>query len=254
MILEFLPKALETYRTLKSVSPERAEQVKVLLKDIVSHPESGEGSPLELQGKYAGVWSRHLSFDEVIYYAFNREKILVLSLSIPSISVSSELFESQTPEGIAIESFSDDEYASVMALMASNRGKDSEPKVGIFWYNRARNELFGVVSHKISDYSKANASDGRITCSEMHEDVWKREFRKQKYHEDGTGPYVGAYQDKPRGRVFYNILTDRYEVAVGKWIEEYPQAYQLVLEEFDLPADRTSLKYAVHWDIGMSWR
>ena len=88
----------------------------------------------------------------------------------------------------------------------------------------------------------------------MHEDVWKREFRKQKYHGDGTGPYIGAYQDKPRGRVFYNIKEDRYEVAVGKWIEDFPAAYQLILEEFNLPKEKTSIKYAIHWDIGMSWR
>lgn len=48
--------------------------------------------------------------------------------------------------------------------------------------------------------------------------------------------------------------TDMYEVAVGKWLEDYPQAYDLVLQEFDLPKDRTQAKYAVHWDIGMSWR
>lgn len=88
----------------------------------------------------------------------------------------------------------------------------------------------------------------------MHEDIWKREFRKQKYRGDGSGPYIGAYQDKPRGRIFYNIVSDTYEVAVGKWLEEYPQAYELILEEFNLPKEKTSAKYAIHWDIGMSWR
>jgi hypothetical protein len=153
-----------------------------------------------------------------------------------------------------LEEFSENDYASVMALMAANRGKDSEPKVGLFWYNRANNSLFGVVSYRLSDYSQANASDGRITCSEMHEDVWKKEFRKQKYQNNGVGPFVGAYQDKPRGRVFYNINTDTFEVAVGKWLNDFPQAYQLVLEEFNLPPEQTKPFYAVHWDIGMSWR
>ena len=97
-------------------------------------------------------------------------------------------------------------------------------------------------------------SDGRITCSEMHEDVWKKEFRKQKYQNNGQGPNVGAYHDNPRGRVFYNINTDTFEVAVGKRLEEFPQAYQLILDEFDMPADKTQPMYAIHWDIGMSWR
>ena len=141
-----------------------------------------------------------------------------------------------------------------MDMMSANRGKDGEPKVGIFWYNRATNQLFGIVSHRVSDYTKANASDGRITCSEMHEDVWKKEYRIQRYQHGGQGPFIGAYQDKPRGRVFYHIEDGTYEVAVGKWIEEYPQAYGLILEEFNLPPEKTKAKYAIHWDIGQSWR
>lgn len=254
MILEFLPKALESYRSIKANNPDVADKIKSLLNDILAHPETGNGSPIQLQGRYRGIWIRQISFDRAIYYAFNEEKVFVLSLSFPEISDTASSGENYDRGNLVIDSFSEDEYASVMALMAANRGKDSQPKVGIFWYNRARNELFGVISHKVSDYSKANASDGRITCSEMHEDVWKHEFRKQKYHGDSSGPYVGAYQDKPRGRVFYNIESDTYEVAVGKWIEEYPGAYQLILEEFNLPPDRTSIKYAIHWDIGMSWR
>ena len=41
---------------------------------------------------------------------------------------------------------------------------------------------------------------------------------------------------------------------VGKWLEEYPEARELILEEFDLPADKTVFEYAVHWDIGQKWR
>ncbi len=88
----------------------------------------------------------------------------------------------------------------------------------------------------------------------MHEDVWKKEFYKQRYEKQGKGPFIGAYQDKPRGRIFYNIQSDTYEVAVGKWLEEFPEAYNLILKEFDLPPKETVPKYAVHWDIGMSWR
>lgn len=254
MTLEFLPKALEDFRQLKKWNPEIADRVKAVLKDVLEHPESGVGSPTQLQGKYAGVWVRKISFRDSIYYAFNAEKVLVLS--IVSFTSASQISDDTGigAERLTVESFSEDEYASVLTLMEANRGKDNEPKVGIFWYNRVCNELFGVVSHRVSDYSRANASEGRITCSEMHEDIWKREFRKQKYRGDGNGPFIGAYQDKPRGRVFYNIGNGRFEVAVGKWIEEFPSAYQLILDEFNLPKDKTSIKYAIHWDIGMSWR
>lgn len=249
MTLEFLPSALEAYKALKSAKPAAAATIKSVLVDALEHPAAGIGEPTQLSGAYNGIWVRRLSPNDELFYVFSDEKLVVISFTS---SMTKPREGSQ--KGFKLQSFSEDEYASVMALMSANRGKDSEPKVGIFWYNRAKNELYGVVSHKVSDYSRANASDGRITCSEMHEDIWKREYRKQKYHGDGSGPYVGAYQDKPRGRVFYNIDSDTYEVAVGKWLDEYPQAYDLILEEFNLPEDKTSPKYAIHWDIGMSWR
>lgn len=134
-----------------------------------------------------------------------------------------------------------------MHSMEVNRGNGNEPKVGIFWYNIAKNELFGVVSHKTSDY----AGDGLITCSEMHEDVWHK--NKQKYHHL-EGPYVGAYQDKPRGRIFFTPSTGRYTIAVGKWFTFHQEAYDLIIEEFDLPEELTDIKYGEHWDIGQTWR
>ena len=137
--------------------------------------------------------------------------------------------------------------------MESNRGKGDEPKVGIFWYNPTKKELFGVVSHKYSDYSKPNAKGGLVTSSEMHEDIWKKEFRKQKYHSDGTGPFKGEYQWKPRGRVFYNPAEDHFYIGIGQWIDENPEAEQLIIEEFDLPASKTSLWKQPHWDLGQTW-
>lgn len=247
MTLEFLPRALNEYRELKKASPEKAAQVKNVIEDIVHHPTVGIGEPIVLEGEFAGIWCRRVSHTGLIYYAFNEDKVLITALSV-------EASKAASSKPVSLESFSAEDYASVMSLMSGNRGKSSEPMVGIFWYNRALNELFGVVSHKVSDYTKANASNGRITCSEMHEDVWKKELRRRKYHSDDQGLFVGAYQDKPRGRIFYNIISDTYEVAVGKWLEEYPQAYDLIMEEFNLPREKTCAKYAEHWDIGMSWR
>ncbi|MBQ8500706.1 MAG: type II toxin-antitoxin system YoeB family toxin [Bacteroides sp.] len=249
MKIEFSPNALECFQTIKDVDPEKAGRIKTILKDALQHPKEGLGDPVALDGKLKGLWQRKISYNEYLYYVFDAESLVVVAVRVNLPEEPTD----NTPS-FKLGEFSKDDYASVMALMAANRGKDLEPKVGLFWYNRVTNTLFGVVSHRLSDYTKANASDGRITCSEMHEDVWKKEYRKQKYQNNGVGPFIGAYQDKPRGRVFYNINTDTFEVAVGKWMEEFPQAYQLVLEEFNLPSDRSKPIYAVHWDIGMSWR
>lgn len=248
MKILFSQSALGVFQRIKNIDPKKADIVKTILKDAVNHPESGVGEPTQLAGKYKGLWQRRISHNEFLYYVFDAESLTVAAIKVQ------ECDDADKSSNFEIGEFSEEDYASVMALMASNRGKDSEPKVGLFWYNRANNTLFGVVSHRLSDYSHSNASDGRITCSEMHEDVWKKEFRRQKYQNNGQGPYVGAYQDKPRGRIFYNINKDIFEVAVGKWLEDFPQAYQLILNEFNLPPEKTQPMYAIHWDIGMSWR
>lgn len=248
MKLQFSSIALTTFELVKKNSPELAEKIKSILKDMLLHPAEGVGEPVCLNGEFKDVWQRKISHNEYINYMFNDEVLVVISIQVNESTKNLEASE------IKLEGFTEDEYNSVMKLMSSNRGKDSEPKVGIFWYNRANKTLFGVVSRRLSDYTKANASDGRITCSEMHEDVWKKAYYKQRFENNGVGPFIGAYQDKPRGRIFYNIENDVFEVAVGKWLEEFPEAYDLILKEFDLPPEKTQPKYAVHWDIGMSWR
>jgi hypothetical protein len=87
----------------------------------------------------------------------------------------------------------------------------------------------------------------------MHEDIWKNEYNRPQFHGDGKGPFIGPYENKPRGRVFYLMEEDRFVVAVGKWLEEYPEAKALILEEFDLPPEKTTFEYAFHWDIGQRW-
>jgi toxin YoeB len=244
MRLLFSNSAKASFDVYKSDNPELSDRIKTILKDIVAHPTEGEGTPVALAGEYAGYWTRSFAPDGLIVYTFDSESVKIISIGVSESALAQ----------IKLVAYTEAEEKAVMEQMAANRGKDDEPKVGIFWYNRATNQLYGVVSHRVSDYTRANASDGRITCSEMHEDVWKKEFRKQKYQYGGQGPFVGAYQDKPRGRVFYHIDNGTFEVAVGKWIEEYPQAYEEILKEFNLPPDKTTAKYAYHWDIGQSWR
>lgn len=249
MKLLFTPEALSSYNEIKAAVPREAEQAKDVIKDILAHPETGKGTPTPLSGALSGLWSREYGLYRQIIYQILPEEVKIYAVGKNSLPI-----ENSAVTRFQLTSYSEDEYRSVLAQMAANRGKGDMPKVGIFWYSVGRNELFGVISHPVDDYSQANASDGRITCSELHEDIWKKEYRKQRYKSDGTGLFIGPYEDKPRGRVFYHIADDTYEVAVGKWLEDYPHVYDMILKEFNLPPERTSAKYAIHWDIGQSWR
>lgn len=161
----------------------------------------------------------------------------------------------QPAEPVQVSQFGEAELDDAMRLMQSNRGKGDEPMVGIFWYSPQMGDLFGIRSHRISDYTKANLRSefGSISCSEMHEDVWKKEFHRQKYKNGGVGPYTGAYEMVPRGRIFYNPDTETFTIAVGSWIEQYPQAVPLIVEEFNLGNAAYVVKTAHHWDIGQKW-
>lgn len=249
MKLFFTPEALASYNDIKAHSPKEAEKALGVIKEILAHPEEKSRESEPLTGALSGLWSCEYGvFREIIYsYSESEVKIYAVGKKLSGAMASSAGGYEQTQ-------YTEDEYRSVLAQMEANRGKGETPKVGIFWYSVGRDELFGVVSHPVDDYSRANASDGRITCSELHEDVWKKEFYKQRYKGDGTGLYIGQYQDKPRGRVFYNIEDDSFEVACGKWLQDYPHVYEMILREFDLPPERTKAKYAIHWDIGQSWR
>ena len=196
------------------------------------------------------------SIEETLKESVQRSIKKILDIEIvPSPSTEQQMTAPPVAvhKGIRVQDFSADQYQEAMQTMAANRGKDDEPKVGIFWYNRAKKELFGVVTRKVSDFTTTNARGGLITCTEMHEDVWKKGFRKQRYHGDGTGPYVGAYEDKPRGRIFYSPSEDQYIIAVGQWVHENPEVVDLIVEEFNLPMEKTLVQCAEHWDIGQKW-
>jgi hypothetical protein len=94
------------------------------------------------------------------------------------------------------------------------------PKVGIFWYDVRDKELFGVVAVLPDNCA---SSHGLKTVSTLQRDFWKKQFHKQKFS-DKQGPYVGDYQDTPRGRVFCDKDETLFIVKVGSWINTYPQA------------------------------
>ena len=249
MKLYLSPKAQYQYQLLKGKNVGYAAQVKAILLDIREHPLSGIGTPQLLDSSIPDLWERRFNGSGIVLYSYEKEDDYAVV-----ISIGNNLLPSYKELPSKIRKLSEADYASMIKQMEANRGHGDDPKVGIFWYNPSWNELFGIVTHPVRDYTRANASDGRITCSELHEDVWRKEFNRQKFHGDGSGPFIGAYENKPRGRVFYSIDEDKFIVTAGHWLDEYPQAKELILDEFDLPRDKTVFQYAVHWDIGHSWR
>lgn len=145
------------------------------------------------------------------------------------------------------------EHNNAIDAMAAHLDSQDNGKVGIFWYDKNTKSLFGVVAIDKDSFSKPNVGGGLITCYELHKKVWQKGFNKQKYKLDGKGPFIGDYKDTPRGRVFYNPHTDTYEIKVGNWINDYPEAIGEIIDEFDLENYKYEVMTDYHWDIGNGW-
>ena len=135
-------------------------------------------------------------------------------------------------------------------LMHENISHQDDSEVGIFWYDVENDELFGVKSADVIDVSFYESSlfpGSRVkTCRPLHYKVWDREHRRGK-----DKRFQGDYTQVPRGRIFF-VEDQGFVVIVGSWINDYPEAKELILEEFNLPKD-TIFKMDQHWDLGHGW-
>ena len=138
-------------------------------------------------------------------------------------------------------------------VMANNNQYQDDPMVGIFWYDVEEQDLFGVysvdASHEDFYFSEGFNANVR-TCNRMHYAMWQK--YKNKYANTKKGEiYKQEYNQVPRGRVF-EIEDEGFVVCVGKWINDYPEAKSLILDEFQLP-DNTEFLIDSHWDLGHGW-
>lgn len=142
-----------------------------------------------------------------------------------------------------------DQYIEIMS-----EGLDpNEPMVGTFWYNPSRNELFGVYKKPLDDKGVRGCSYG-MTTRRLHKDIWKTEYHKLKSkNPENTFPYIGKYEDKPRGRVF--LKDGVFDITVGSWIKsgDNYNAIELIKKEFHLEDETTRVVIDSHWDIGCGW-
>lgn len=152
-----------------------------------------------------------------------------------------------------IKTSSDEHMKNAMDVMSSNLETQDNPKVGIFWYDIRTKSLFGVVAVDKDSFAKPNVGGGLISCYELHKTVWKKGFNKQKFKNNGIGPFVGDYKDTPRGRIFYNPKNDQFIINVGSWIKEHTECIDEILDEFDLNNQNYSIEIAPHWEIGCGW-
>ena len=140
-----------------------------------------------------------------------------------------------------------------MDLMSRHLDEDAEePKVGIFWYSPTHG-CFGVdyryyseAPFEATEFFDQKANMGRW----IHQNYWPYLKRKGKLPKEYS--LISDYTRIPRGRVF-GLEDGTFKVMHGKWLDNCPDARRAIVDEFDLPADRTEFVYDSHWDIGVGW-
>lgn len=143
----------------------------------------------------------------------------------------------------------DNRANAAMDIMVHNEDIQDTPSVGCFWYDKDKRELFGVSSvlAKEVSYYHSNTFDKDVkTGGKLHQNIWKKGYFK------GTDKrFSGDYTLVPRGIVF-EFKDEGFIVFTGEWIDQYPEAKNLIMIEFDLPKDTKFMK-DIHWDIGHGW-
>lgn len=125
--------------------------------------------------------------------------------------------------------------------------EEKHPLVGIFWYDTDKQELFGVRSIDPDEIQWSTTNEIKSkTIRNLHKDIWMKEFRRNK-----DKRFVGDYTRIPRGRVF-EYYPNKFVVYVGNWIEDFPEAKEDIIYEFELPENVEFVKDK-HWDIGHGW-
>lgn len=146
-------------------------------------------------------------------------------------------------------------------MMSLMRGfmDDGKPQVGIFWYDYAKNTLFGVQK---DDADKYISDHGIDTIHKLHKDYWMKQHYRAVAHNDQNSIFYTEtnYTKIPRGRVFVRPDGSLF-VMVGEWINgeilgqqviDEQKLRELLEDEFNLPIG-FEFQIDEHWNIGHGW-
>lgn len=131
------------------------------------------------------------------------------------------------------------------------------PKLGIFWYDYKREQLFGVEKQEVTDEQMKR---GMHTLPKLYRTYWQKWHHRAVAKNDTASIYYQEHNDTliPRGRIF--LTNGVFTVRVGEWIQEGvaghkidpEKLHDLICDEFDIPED---FQFIIdeHWNLGHGW-
>ena len=142
------------------------------------------------------------------------------------------------------------EREDVIDTMKNGFDSDSEPKVGIFWYDPDAKGLFGVI--KISAKDLPFNAMRKKTVSTLHKHQWHEERKIAQRYGAKLDYFDQDYTRVPRGRIF-EFKNSGFKIMVGSWINDFSEAKELIVKEFNLGNVNPEWVQDEHWDIGRGW-
>jgi len=143
------------------------------------------------------------------------------------------------------------ERKEVIETMMPGFEAETAPKVGFFWYDADRQFLIGVM--KIPAFSLQFNGNGKKTIPILHKDQWIQERKRaRQFGEAATAFFNRDYTEVPRGRVF-EYKNSGFKILTGSWINEHPEARQMIVSEFTLESAPVEFIQDEHRDIGRGW-
>lgn len=137
---------------------------------------------------------------------------------------------------------------------------DGKPQVGIFWYNPAQKTLFGIEK---MDADMATFVNGKATIGKLNKTYWQKQHHRAEAKGDTKSIFFVEhnYTMIPRGRIFQDESSGRFQVFVGHWLTDgidgvsidQEDFRELIIDEFNLPEEATDFVVDIHWDLGHGW-
>ncbi|MBR1808327.1 MAG: hypothetical protein IJ776_02955 [Paludibacteraceae bacterium] len=138
-------------------------------------------------------------------------------------------------------------------IMADMRSYDEPmPAVGIFWYDPAEHDFFGVYKKELTPKMIEEAADKGlpyINYQRLHRQIWKEQYFRA-LAENKPTKFKGDYTQIPRGRVSWSV--NKFVVFVGQWAKDREDELTMLIDRyFALPF--FEFRYDEHWDLGHGW-
>lgn len=114
-----------------------------------------------------------------------------------------------------------------------------EPKVGLFFFDKEQNCMFGVVSVEIDSLIEGDSNNPIVSCGKSPVKEWERKKKIAFSQNDAQlmHLYSQDYSKVSRGQVYYIKAENKFIITVSRG-DEIPNMVDVIVNTFELNESR----------------